>query len=72
MTKDELLKGIIETIDPMDEITLDTEIAECDDLDSLGLFNIVMYLKSRGISVKLEHLAACTTVDELLDMVLES
>lgn len=56
----------------MDEITLDTEIAECDDLDSLGLFNIVMYLKSKGISVKLEHLAACTTVDELLDMVLES
>ena len=47
MTKEELLKGIIDTIDPMDEITLDTEIAECDDLDSLGLFNIVMYLKKR-------------------------
>ena len=67
MERATLLEELIEVIDPIDEITEDTVISECDDLDSLALFNIVIYLKSNGMSVSMDGLAKCKTISDLLD-----
>ena len=67
-----LLEELIEVIDPIDEITEDTVISECDDLDSLALFNIVIYLKSNGMSASLNDLAKCKTISDLLDLALSN
>lgn len=47
MTKDEILQNIIEAIEPLGEINADTVIADCDDIDSLALFSIVVFLKQK-------------------------
>ncbi|MDD6068687.1 MAG: hypothetical protein PUB79_07690 [Succinivibrio sp.] len=70
MERATLLEELIEVIDPIDEITEDTVISECDDLDSLALFNIVIYLKSNGMSASLNDLAKCKTISDLLDLAL--
>ncbi len=70
MERATLLEELIEVIDPIDEITEDTVISECDDLDSLALFNIVIYLKSNGMSASLDDLAKCKTISDLLDLAL--
>ena len=70
MERTALLEELIEVIDPIDEITEDTVISECDDLDSLALFNIVIYLKSNGMSASLNDLAKCKTISDLLDLAL--
>lgn len=66
MDRTEILKGINEILEPDVEITEDTVIADCDDLDSLGLFNVVIYLKAKGIFVKIEELAMCENVESFL------
>ena len=70
MERATLLEELIEVIDTIDEITEDTVISECDDLDSLALFNIVIYLKSNGMSVSMDGLAKCKTISDLLDFAL--
>lgn len=70
MERATLLEELIEVIDPIDEITEDTVISESDDLDSLALFNIVIYLKSNGMSASLNDLAKCKTISDLLDLAL--
>ena len=70
MERATLLEELIEVIDPIDEITEDTVISECDDLDSLALFNIVIYLKSNGMSVSMDGLEKCKTISDLLDFAL--
>ena len=72
MERTALLEELIEVIDPIDEITEDTVISECDDLDSLALFNIVIYLKSNGMSASLNDLAKCKTISDLLDLALSN
>lgn len=72
MERATLLEELIEVIDPIDEITEDTVISECDDLDSLALFNIVIYLKSNGMSASLNDLAKCKTISDLLDLALSN
>lgn len=72
MERSSLLEELIEVIDPIDEITEDTVIADCDDIDSLALFNIVIYLKTRGISPSFSELSECKTVSDLLDLVLSA
>ena len=48
MNRQEILKGINSALEPEEEITESTVIADCDDLDSLGLFNVVIFLKAKG------------------------
>lgn len=70
MTREELLAGIIDAIDPIDEITENTVVADCDDLDSLALFNIVVYLKAKNLTVDFSRLSSCNTVADILDLAL--
>lgn len=70
MNRTELLNAINEALDPVETLTEETVVADCDDLDSLGLFNVVMVLKAQGVTMKLEELAMCDNVGELLDLVL--
>lgn len=71
MTREEVLAKIIEVVDPLDEITEDTVIADSDDMDSLGLFSIVVYLKQLGKSYSLADLAKCRKVSDLIDLALK-
>lgn len=66
MDRTEILKGINEILEPDVEITEDTVIADCDDLDSLGLFNVVIYLKAKGSSLKLKNLQCVKTLESFL------
>lgn len=42
MNRSEILKGINEALEPLDEITEETVISECDDLDS-WVFSMLLY-----------------------------
>lgn len=70
MTREEMLEKLIEIIDPIDEITESTVISESDDIDSLALFSIVVYLKNHGKNYTLSDLAKCTTVGDFIDLAL--
>lgn len=70
MTREEMLKKLIEIIDPVDEITEQTVIADCDDIDSLALFSIVVYLKKQGKNCSLKDLSKCRTVGDFIDIAL--
>ncbi len=72
MTKDELLQHIIEEIDPLDPICADTVIAESDDIDSLALFSVVVFLKQKlGKNISLAELSKCNTVGDIVDLALQ-
>lgn len=69
MTKQELLAQIIDIIDPIDDITEDTVIADCEDFDSLALFNIMVLLKGQGLNVDIKSFASCKTVADILNFI---
>ncbi len=72
MNKEELLQHVLEQIDPLGVVTADTEIAECDDLDSMALYNVVMYLKQElGKDIGLLALSQCRTVGDLVDLAMK-
>lgn len=69
MSREDILKEIIAIVDPLDEITEDTVIEDSDDLDSLALFNIVLYMKKNGFKGSLTSLSSCKTVSDIIDLV---
>ncbi len=69
MKRAEALKEIIDVVNPKDTFDENTVIADCPDLDSLGLFNIVLFLNSIGLTPTVEDLAAMKTVGNILDLV---
>lgn len=72
MTKDEILQNIIEAIEPLDEINADTVIADCDDIDSLALFSVVVFLKQKmKKNVNLADLSKCTTVGDIVELAMK-
>ena len=72
MTKDEILQNIIEAIEPLDEINADTVIADCDDIDSLALFSVVVFLKQKlKKNVNLADLSNCTTVGDIVELAMK-
>ena len=66
-----MLQKFIELIDPIDEINFDTVISDCDDIDSLALFSIVVFLKQKGKNYSLTDLGKCNTVGELIDLAIK-
>ncbi len=70
MTREEMLEKIIETIDPVDEIDENTVVADCEDIDSLALFSLVVYLKTLGKEVSLKELSKCEKVSDFVDLAL--
>ena len=69
MTREEALAKLIEVIDPIDEITEDTVIADCEDIDSLALFSVVVYLKTIGKQQSLAPLSQCEKVKDFVDII---
>lgn len=67
-SREEILNKIIEIIDPIDEVTEDTVIADSLDFDSLGLFNIMMFYKASGAKLTLETLVSCKKVADLITL----
>ena len=68
MQREEILKKIIEVIDPVDEVNEDTVIADSLDFDSLGLFNIMIYFKASGSKLTLKKLISCKKVADLITL----
>lgn len=68
MTREETLAKIIEIIDPIDKIDENTVISESDDIDSLALFSIVVFLKKQGKNYSLADLSKCNTVGDFVDL----
>lgn len=74
MSDNNLFNEIVEIIDPIDgpdSVSLDTVIADCDDIDSLALFNIVVFLKSHGFTGTLADLSKCVTLADIVALVQE-
>ena len=69
MTRAEALQAIIASVKPRAPFDEHTVIAECEDLDSLGLFNIMLFLNSLGQFPELEALAQLHTVGDILDLI---
>ena len=67
MTESEILAKINEVVEPLDEITMDTVILDCDDLDSLSIFNVILAYKDLGISLNLRDVNNCDTVGDLVN-----
>ncbi len=63
------LKEIIELVDPLDPIDQDTVIADSDDLDSLALFNIVVYLRKKGFTGSYADIGKCRTLGDIVKLV---
>lgn len=71
MTASEILAKINEVVEPLDEITVDTVILDCDDLDSLSIFNVILAYKDLGISLNLRDVNNCDTVGDLVNLILQ-
>ncbi len=69
MNRAQILEDIIKIVDPIDPIDENTVIADSDDLDSLALFNIVVYLKNHGYQGSFEDLSKCKTLGQLADLI---
>ncbi len=70
MTREEALAKLIEVIDPIDPIEENTVISDCEDIDSLAIFSVVVYLKSIGKSQSIAELAKCEKVSDFIDLIL--
>lgn len=69
MTYEEALREIIDVVDPLDPIDDSTVIATSDDLDSLALFNIMLYLKGKGFSGDFKEVASCVTLGDIVALI---
>ena len=59
-------------IKSLDEINADTVIADCDDIDSLALFSVVVFLKQKlKKNVSLVDLSKCTTVGDIVELAMK-
>ncbi len=69
MNYEQVLKEIIEIVDPLDPIDADTVIADSEDLDSLALFNIVVYLRKNGFTGTFEDIGKCKTLGDIVSLI---
>ena len=68
MNREEVLAKHIEVIDPIYDNSEGTVISECEDIDSLALFGIVVFLKGLGKNYSLADLAKCNKVSDFIDL----
>lgn len=71
MNEQDVLAKIIEVVEPLSEITMETVIEDHDDLDSLAIFNLIQELKAKGVVVPFQKANRCRTVSDLVKLILE-
>lgn len=71
MNEQDVLAKIIEVVEPLSEITMETVIEDHDDLDSLAIFNLIQELKAEGVVVPFPKVNRCRTVSDLVQLILE-
>lgn len=71
MNEQDVLAKIIEVVEPLSEITMETVIEDHDDLDSLAIFNLIQELKAEGVVVPFPKANRCRTVSDLVKLILE-
>lgn len=67
MTREELLNKIIELADPLDEIKEETVIADSEDLDSLALFNVFIFMKEKNANASFKKFKDCISIKNVID-----
>lgn len=71
MNEQDVLAKIIEVVEPLSEISMETVIEDHDDLDSLAIFNLIQELKAEGVVVPFPKANRCRTVSDLVQLILE-
>ncbi len=69
MTEQEVFAKIIEAIQPVNPINLDTEILSSEDFNSLGMFNLLAEFKPLGVKIAMRDLLTVDTVGELVKLI---
>lgn len=69
MTQEEILNKIIEAIDPVEPVTLDTDIKNSADFNSLGMLNLITTFKPLGIKLTMRDLLNVNNVRELVELI---
>lgn len=69
MTQEEILNKIIEAIDPVEPVTLDTDIKNSADFNSLGMLNLITTFKPLGIKLTMRDLLNINNVRELVELI---
>ncbi len=69
MSEEEIFAKIIEAVDPVDEVSLETELLSSADFGSLGLFNILVAFKPLGVKIAMRDLVAVDTVGDLVKLI---
>lgn len=72
MDRNDIFEKLVEAIDPIDELTVDTVLADSEDIDSLALFNIALVVKTEyGFTIKMSELLQFKTINDIIDYVIE-
>lgn len=69
MTQEEIINKIIEAIDPVEPVTLDTDIKNSADFNSLGMLNLITTFKPLGIKLTMRDLLNINNVRELVELI---
>jgi len=69
MNKDELFNQIVEELDSDDEITMESELEEIDEWDSLAAMAVIALIKkSCGKDVTMNQVNECDTIAQLVEL----
>lgn len=72
MDRNDIFEKLVEAIDPIDELNVDTVLQDSDDIDSLALFNIALVVKTEyGLTLKMSELLKLKTINDIIDYVIE-
>lgn len=71
MNKEEILGIINDIVDPEDQLTENTVIAECEDIDSLALLNLFLEFRKVKKDLTITEFSNCKTIKNVINLLLE-
>ncbi|MBW7570725.1 hypothetical protein [Succinivibrio faecicola] len=71
MNKEEILGIITDIVDPEDQLTENTVIAECEDIDSLALLNLFLEFRKVKKDLTITEFSNCKTIKNVINLLLE-
>lgn len=71
MNKEEILGIITDIVDPEDQLTENTVIAECEDIDSLALLNLFLEFRKVKKDLTITEFSNCKTIKNVINLLSE-
>lgn len=65
MDANAVLNQVIEIVNPIEEVSADSVVADVASFDSLAMLNIVEFYKAQGLKLKIKDLIKCKTVGDI-------